>query len=88
MVLGKENVKGEIEIQELNDVELFTNPGLVLQGFDYQQILTKTYDSTLFDLKKIRNEKLLVDAEVEWGLKYKEISYIDWQGPVFIQFWI
>jgi len=83
MVLGKENVKGEIEIQELNDVELFTNPGLVLQGFDYQQILTKTYDSTLFDLKKIRNEKLLVDAEVEWGLKYKEISYIDWQGPVF-----
>ena len=52
MVLGKENVKGEIEIQELNDVELFTNPGLVLQGFDYQQILTKTYDSTLFDLKR------------------------------------
>ncbi len=83
MVLGVENKDGEIEIRELDDVELFTYIGLAMEGRKYQEILNTVYTSSLYDLRKISKEKLLVDAEVAWGLRYKEISYIDWYGPVF-----
>ena len=83
IILGREEEDGRVRVEELNDVELFTYPDAALVGRDYQEILERVYGSSLFDLKKISNEKLLVDAEVAWGLKYKEVSYIDWQGPVF-----
>ena len=54
-----------------------------MEGRKYQEILNTVYTSSLYDLRKISKEKLLVDAEVAWGLRYKEISYIDWYGPVF-----
>lgn len=62
----------------------FSKLGKVL---DYDGILKEYYDQffsqgvKLQDLSKIIQEKMLVEADIRLGLKYKEIRQLTWWGP-------
>ncbi len=52
------------------------------QELPFQVILKKNYPVfSLEDLKDFQEERMLVNAEVEWGLRYKEFSQLTWWGP-------
>ncbi|MFW6306397.1 MAG: phosphodiester glycosidase family protein [Bacillota bacterium] len=54
-----------------------------LQSSDYKVIISSAYQNyQLIDLKKLKTQKMIVDAEIEWGLEYKEIRELSWKGPL------
>ncbi len=84
IILGNSNESrgiylSEIDIDKLNSYNDFD---LTELNLDYKKILAKLYNFDIIDLKGISNKNTAVDAEIEWGLRYKEIRQINWQGPV------
>jgi hypothetical protein len=79
IILQSNNLLAGIDIKELlrEGIKIRDN-----QEQPCELILKKKYPYySLEDLKDIREEKLLVNAEIEWGLRYKEFSQLTWWGP-------
>ncbi|MFP4661011.1 MAG: phosphodiester glycosidase family protein [Halanaerobiales bacterium] len=51
--------------------------------FTYKELLEQLYiNYNIIDLKEVSSARTIVDADVEWGLRYREIRQVNWQGPV------
>ncbi|MFW6030561.1 MAG: phosphodiester glycosidase family protein [Halanaerobiales bacterium] len=49
---------------------------------NFQELLDELYSGYILkDLKELNYQKNLVDAEIRWGLRYKEIQQLTWYGP-------
>ncbi len=72
------------ELVEINTPVSFITGEL---GRDYRQLLEEIYQQfypegmELVDLSEIVQERNLVEADISWGLKYKEIRQLTWWGP-------
>ncbi|NLM96454.1 MAG: hypothetical protein GX175_02350 [Halanaerobiaceae bacterium] len=82
-ILGRRDEKrGEI-LTELSMPGINEYLKKALPGSDYKNILAGLFpESRLIDLNIQGFTYTAVDAEVKWGLRYKEMRYINWQGPV------
>lgn len=55
---------------------------LVRPGDDYRSLLQRAKIKLEFtDLTQLKTEEIKVDAEVIWGLRYREIEQLTWWGP-------
>lgn len=54
-------------------------------NYNFRDILLRKYRGlNITNLKQYKKEKVRVDAEIEWGLDYKEIYQLNWNGPRLI----
>ncbi|MFW5981221.1 MAG: phosphodiester glycosidase family protein [bacterium] len=66
-------------------IVLSRNEYLLLSSYDYQKVLNALFGS--FSYRDYRKESFLqqlVNAEITWGLRYKEFWEYTWDGPRFI----
>ena len=88
VILGSEKDNGELLISEISNLELSLfinnkNGNEIIRNYDYKTILSELFaDIEIVDLYEISKKSIMVDAEIEWGLRYKEIRYLSWLGPV------
>ncbi len=82
IIIGNNDEFNDIYIPKIEIFNLKTYKDLIELNMDYKMVLTDLYNYDIIDLKGISNKKTAVDAQIERGLRYKEIRQINWQGPV------
>lgn len=83
IILGGEKENEGLLINEISPTQLSRIGTLIRLGYDYQDILADLFpDSILMNLNEMNMRYTVVDGEVKWGLRYKEIRNINWQGPI------
>ncbi|MFP4015642.1 MAG: phosphodiester glycosidase family protein [Halanaerobiales bacterium] len=83
IILGQIEEDEAVDIANIDFPERDKYQSFLDQNQDYKEIIKERYNKySIIDLKEISSTRLVVDAEVEWGLRYKEIRQVKWQGPV------
>ncbi len=82
IILVEKKENSEFKIPEIDFLPLSKHLDIngIISSLD--EFSTDTSNYQLLDLKEINSKKVVVDAEIEWGLRYKEIRQLQWSGPV------